>query len=320
MTAQTTAPPIIDVGPLLGGDDADAITAIEAAIHSACVDTGFFVVVGHGLDDELTALFSQARAFFDQPQNVKEQTPRLDRYGFVPLSDRAIDPDRRSGRTEFIDLGLTDEVPLPALPGFGDAVHTYQQAALHVGQRILAVIATGLGAEPGFFNDRMVDPQCRLRLLHYPETTPGPDGVLPVPTESHTDYGAITLLATDGVAGLEVKPIGAAWIPVVAPAGSLVVNLGDMLARWSNDRYRSTPHRVVGPVGTDRISIPFFINPDPATVVECIPSCVTADNPERYPAVTAGEFLASRIDNAAVGGAEPYVDRHDGPARRAHVR
>ena len=86
--------------------------------------------------------------------------------------------------------------------------------------------------------------------------------------------------------------------PVEAPARSLVVNLGDMLARWSNDRYRSTPHRVVGPVGRERFSIPLFVNPDPSTVVECIPACVSEDRPQRYGPVTAGDFLAGRIDEA----------------------
>ncbi|NIR41318.1 MAG: hypothetical protein GWN79_25930 [Actinobacteria bacterium] len=109
-----------------------------------------------------------------------------------------------------------------------------------------------------------------------------------------------------------MKPKAADWTPVVAPAGGLVVNLGDMLARWTNDLYRSTPHRVVGPAAGDRISIPFFVNPDPATVVDCIPSCVTPARPCRYPPVTAGEFLAARID----GTDEPYVDPTEGPVRR----
>jgi isopenicillin N synthase-like dioxygenase len=191
-------------------------------------------------------------------------------------------------------------------------VRAYQRRALEVGATILRVLAVGLGADPDFFARRMADPQCRLRFLHYPAVEPAADGTLPVPTEPHTDYGAITLLATDGVPGLEVRPIDRPWTPVEAPAGSLVVNLGDMLARWSNDVYRSTPHRVVGPARGDRYSIPFFVNPDPATVVETIGSCVSPERPLSYEPVTAGEFLAARID----GHEEPYVDRHEGPARR----
>ena len=308
-------PPIIDIGPLLDTATAPQRSPMEAEIHSACLATGFFVAVGHGIETEMGALFEQAEIFFGQPSATKEQIPRINRYGFVPHRDHAIDRDRRLGNTEFLDIGLHNEVPLPTNTGLAAAVRAYQQAGLEVAARILSVVATSLGADADFFTSRMTDPQCRLRLLHYLPAIPASDGSLPVPTESHTDYGAITLLATDGVPGLEVKPIDSPWVPVVAPPGSLVINLGDMLARWSNDVYRSTPHRVVGPLGTDRISIPFFINPDPSTIVECIPGCVSAEQPRRYKSVTAGDFLASRIDNSAVGGAEPYVNRSDGPVR-----
>jgi len=117
-----------------------------------------------------------------------------------------------------------------------------------------------------------------------------------VTTGGHTDYGAITLLATDGRPGLEVRRRHGSWLPVEAPAGSLVVNLGDLLARWTNDRYVSTPHRVVSAGGAERMSIPFFVNPDPATPVTCIPSCVTRRRPCRYAPITAGEFVQARID------------------------
>ena len=124
-------------------------------------------------------------------------------------------------------------------------------------------------------------------------------------TGQHTDYGAITLLATDGVPGLEVRPRGGTgWLAVEAPPGSLVVNLGDMLARWTNDRYVSTPHRVVATGAGERISIPFFVNPDPETEVACLPSCVDAAHPCRYEPITAGR-LPARPDR-----------RHDPPRRR----
>ena len=181
--------------------------------------------------------------------------PRVERYGFVPHSSTAIDHSRQSDNTEFIDMGLADEVALPDVAGFEEAVRTYQAAAIATGSEILRALAVALDADPDFFASRMTNPQCRLRFLHYPPVEPAPDGALPVPTQPHTDYGAITMLATDGVPGLEVKPIGAGWTPVEAPEGSLIINLGDMLARWTNDRFRSTPHRVVGPVSGDRVSI-----------------------------------------------------------------
>ena len=309
----TKTPPLIDISPLIT-DSADA-AACAARIHEACLEWGFFVAVDHGLDKEIAAAFDVARRFFSLSQEEKEATPRTNRYGFVPLKALAIDVDRASDNTEYIDMGLHDEVTLPAVTGLADAVRTYQAAALRVGEVLLRAIADQLGARPDFFAQLMQDPQCRLRFLHYPPVEPDDRGVLPVPTTAHTDYGALTLLATDGVPGLEVKPKGRDWTPVVAPAGALVVNLGDMLRRWTNDRYQSTPHRVVGPAEGDRISIPFFVNPDPATIVTAIPQCVTDERPERYGPITAGEFLAQRID----GRDEPYVDPAEGPERRVQA-
>lgn len=309
--------PIIDIAPLTASPDRTAAGSgasqerCTAAIHEACVDTGFFVAGGHGLEACTHELFDAGRRFFALPQAQKELVPRHERYGYVPHAATAIDTGRQSTNTEYFDIGLGDEVELPPLEGFESAVRTYQSAALGVGAAIVRSLAISLGLAPDFFAAAMERPQCRLRFLHYPQLERHPDGTLPVPTSPHTDYGLITLLATDGVAGLEVRGLDGEWLPVDAPPLSLVINLGDMLARWTNDRYASTPHRVVGPVSGDRFSIPFFVNPDPDTTIECIPTCVTDANPCRYEPVTAGEFLAMRID----GTAEPYVDPLEGPAR-----
>lgn len=318
MRDSTRTPPIIDITQLCSNEVGDDPRACVDAMHAACLDTGFFVAVGHGLDEVMAELFDAARSFFALPQARKERVPRADRYGFVPHSATALDATRQSDNTEYLDMGLLDGVALPEIEdidGFEDTVRRYQRRALEVGETVLRALAVALDVESNFFAARMAQPQCKLRFLHYPEVEPAADGTLPVPTHPHTDYGAITLLATDATPGLEVKPIDTRWTPVEAPAGSLVINLGDMLARWTNDRYRSTPHRVVGPAAGERFSIPYFINPDPSTIVECIPTCVTSDRPCCYEPVTAGEYLASRID----GSSEPYVDRFEGPSRRVRL-
>ena len=313
MTSSLTTAPVIDISPLRTNPTGHEAAGCVATMHAACLETGFFVAVGHGLDNEITALFDGVRRFFELPQAEKERTPRVDRYGYIPHRPSAIDMSRASDNVEYLDLGLHAEVELPNVAGLEPAVRQYQQAAIAVAATVLGALAIALGAEPEFFAKTMKNPQCRLRFLHYPAVEPDARGSLPVPNRPHTDYGLITLLATDGVPGLEVKPIDSDWTPVEAPEGSLVINLGDMLARWSNDRYPSTPHRVVGPVARDRVSIPFFINPDPTTLVDCIPSCVTDGHPQRYSQITAGTFLAMRID----GIAEPYIDPLEGPTRRA---
>lgn len=305
--------PSIDLTALRLQPGSSEAQSVTAAIHAACLQTGFFVITGHGLEGQINKVLELAREFFALPQLDKESVLRIDRYGFIPHSASAIDQTRRSDNTEYLDLGLAGEVGVAQITRFGDVVRRYRQDALAIGAILLQSIATALRVEKSFFAARMTDPQCRLRLLHYPEVEPLADGSLPVPNAPHTDYGALTMLATDGVPGLEVRPIDGPWTPVATTPGSLVINLGDMLARWTNDMYCSTPHRVVGPEAGERFSVPFFVNPNPATVIEAIPTCVTNDWPARYQPVLAGDFLAARID----GSAEPYVDPREGPTRRA---
>ena len=307
------APPIVDISALTGmRAGASSGPRIADEVEAACTTVGLFVLAGHGIDADLGAAFDAARAFFGLPADVKRRVPRINRYGYVPDMVEARDPSsaaymgRSSLAAEYLDMGLAGEVDLAAIDGLGcdrfeAAVRDYQAAALGAAHHVLEALATTLGVS-GFFAARMSEPQCRLRFLHYPPAGPLDDGSAPVFSTPHTDYGAITLLATDGVPGLEVL-LDSNWVPVVAPPGAVIVQLGDMLARWTNDRYRSTPHRVVGSSGVDRFSIPFFVNPDPSTVVSTIGSCITAERPERYEPVTAGEFLVSRIDSPA----EPYV-------------
>ena len=306
-------PQVIDISTLgANGSDAARRSETTAEIESACTGAGLFVAAGHGIDSQLETAFSAARAFFSLPPGVKDQVPRVNRYGYVPDRIEARDPasaaymGRSSLAAEYLDMGLAGEVDLDAIEalgcgGFVSAVRAYQAAALGAAHAVLEALAATLGV-PGFFAARMSEPQCRMRFLHYPPCDRLSDGTAPVFSTAHTDYGAVTLLATDGVPGLEVL-LDSSWVPVSAPQGSVIVQLGDMLARWTNDRYRSTPHRVVGSSGVDRFSIPFFVNPDPQTVVATIASCITAERPEHYEPVTAGEFLISRIDSPA----EPYV-------------
>ena len=311
--ADALKPQLIDISALIGGEAGRGCrSGIVAEIEAACAGEGLFVLAGHGIDAELATAFEAARAFFGLPADLKDRVPRVNRYGYVPDRIEARTPSsaaylgRSSLAAEYLDMGLADEVDLDAVEvlgcgGFAAAVRGYQAAALGAAHAVLEALATTLGV-PGFFAARMAEPQCRLRFLHYPPTGPAEDGSAPVFSTPHTDYGAITLLATDGVPGLELLQ-DSRWVPVSAPPGGIIVQLGDMLARWTNDRYRSTPHRVVGSSGADRFTIPFFVNPDPSVVVSTIDSCVTAERPERYEPVTAGEFLVSRIDSPA----EPYV-------------
>lgn len=283
----TAPPPVVDIGPLLGPDGLAGADAVVEAIDEACRATGFFVVVGHGLDDRMARVFAAAHQLFALPTDAKTAMAMRQRCGYVD------DGAKELYDVELVADGSIDRNRWPAVDGFRTAVERYEHAALGVATAVLRALAVALDIGPPFFADRMRAPECYLRMLRYPARS---GSAAPTPTRTHTDYGAITLLATDGVSGLQVHPLDGGWVDVVAPPGSLVVNLGDMLARWTNDRYRSTPHRVVTSADADRYSVPFFVNPDADTVVECIDSCVDDDHPCAYPPVTATQFLQGRID------------------------
>jgi len=264
-----------------------ATTAATGALQAASPGTTLRLLRS---EDSATA-----RHFFGQPQAVKDRAAMVGNDGYLARGTA------RAGDKEMFDIGLGSFDRWPELRGFREGTMSYQQAVLEVAADVLRGLAVALGIAPTFFADRMHAPQCYLRMIHYPAVDRASRGV--ATTGAHTDYGAITLLATDGVPGLEVRPRGsAAWVPIAAPPDSFVVNLGDMLARWTNLHYRSTPHRVVAVSDESRISVPFFVNPDPTTVVECIPSCVDDEHPCAFAPITAGEFLQGRIDGTIATG------------------
>jgi isopenicillin N synthase-like dioxygenase len=292
VTARGDHVPLIDVAALRRDAAGAAAADTVAAIDAACTDTGFFVITGHGVDRPVADVFAAARSFFALADDVKAASAMVGVDGYLPVGSA------RSGAKEMFDVGQRGFARWPTQGGFRAALEAYQRAALALAGDLLRALAIALDVAPTFFADRMHDPQCFLRLIHAPARPHADDET----TGAHTDYGAITLLATDGVPGLEVRPGGGDWMPVEAPSGSLVVNLGDMLARWTNLRYASTPHRVVPVADEPRYSVPFFVNPDAATRVACIPSCVDAAHPCRFAPITAGEFLQGRIDGTIPTG------------------
>ena len=182
----------------------------------------------------------------------------------------------------------------PALPGFRDTLLAYHAAMLDLGIVLHRAVARDLGLEPGFFDGKFRRPLATLRLLHYPAAA-APGRALGAGT--HTDYGNLTLLATDGVGGLEVQARDGRWIAVPPRPGTLVCNVGDCLARWTNDVYASTPHRVVSPAGRERMSVAFFLDADPDVVVSALPGCVAAGAAPLYTPVTVADHLRSRLES-----------------------
>ena len=183
----------------------------------------------------------------------------------------------------------------PDMPGFRATMLDYFNQVWRLGRDLHRGFALDLGLEPDFFESRLDKPIATLRLLHYPPVaTPLSDGQLGAGV--HTDYGNVTLLATDAVGGLMVQDRSGRWLDAPVIADAFVCNIGDCLMRWSNDVYVSTPHKVVSPPGKDRYSVAFFLDPNPDAVVACLPTCISAERPAKYAPITGAEFLRSRLE------------------------
>jgi isopenicillin N synthase-like dioxygenase len=298
-------------------DLSEGASAAAATIDAACRDTGFFYVVGHGVDDELgLRLEALSREFFALDDEEKSQIAMARGgaawRGWFPVGGELTSgrPDRKEGIYFGAELGpdhprVQAGVPLhganlfPARPaGLRAAVLEHLDEMTRVGHALLASMAVALGLEPGWFDANLTaDPTVLFRIFHYPPSDPGDDawGV-----GEHTDYGLLTILRQDDTGGLEVKsPSG--WIDAPPIPGSFVCNLGDMLERMTGGRYRSTPHRVRNTTGSGRLSFPFFF--DPSWDAEIVPTPGAAADPSsRWDGAdvhafrgTYGDYLLAKV-------------------------
>ncbi len=181
------------------------------------------------------------------------------------------------------------------VPDFRADVAAYD-AALHAFcEKLLQVIAPALDLPPDALDGYFRQPTTFLRLLHYPPQPPdaGDDAFGAAP---HTDYGFLTILAQDTSGGLSVRRTDGTWLSATPIPGTFVVNVGDMLARWTNGRWQSTPHGVKNLSGGDRYSCPYFFDPNMDAVIAALPSCVGPDNPPRHPPVRYGDYLLDRLN------------------------
>jgi isopenicillin N synthase-like dioxygenase len=304
--------PIIDLAGLAENDDA-SLKRIATEIGRACREIGFFYVANHGVAAEtMTAAFVQSALFFALPIEARRAIA-IEKIGgnrgYSGLMHEALDPSKAADLKEAFNIGVeiaADDPDLlagksfrslnawPDLPGFRATLLGYFAECAKLGGRLHRAFATDLGLNPDFFADKFDRPMATLRLLHYPPTPlDALEGQLGA--GEHTDYGNLTLLATDSVGGLEVKTRVGAWIAAPVVPGAFIVNIGDCLMRWTNDIYVSTPHRVVNRTGRERSSIAFFFDPNPDALVEAIPSCVPAGEEPLYPPIAAVDHLRARL-------------------------
>lgn len=333
--------PIIDISSFAaeGGGKLNVV----GAIARACEEVGFFGVVGHGVDDAtIAAIYQEGRAFFGLTREEKIQiarpAPGVSR-GYNSLADQSLGNTLASGvppdLQESFAIGPLDpgKGPYwadghglihfhpnlwPTHPvGFRAAVSAYYQAMEGLAARLARMFALALDLPEQFFADRIDRHVSTMRLNFYP-AQPFPPLPGQIRAGAHSDYGAFTILRTEAApGGLQVVRRGGTWIDVPNVQSGFVVNIGDLLMRWTNDRWVSTIHRVINPpesvrANTTRMSIAFFEVPNHDVEVRCFDSCTGFDNPPRYAPTTAGghwraKILAARGERPGVPAERPVM-------------
>lgn len=317
-----------DLSPFATGEPlpSPAAERTAAAIDDVLQSTGFLLVDGHGVSNEVrSAYFDAMREFFALPVERKEEiaigkSPYHRGYvgfatetleGALAGDEDAMGAQLAGDMKETLDTGVDyhadhPEVlagtPLhgpnqwPDLPGFREAVEAYRAAVTEAARRMQRALSMALGMQPDYFESRPGETMFHLRLIHYPPM----ETLTPEPGQlgcgAHTDYGTLTLLADDGNGGLQVRQRSGEWIDVTVPDGKLVVNLGDLMAIWTNDRWVSNPHRVVNPPGVDRYSSPMFVTPPFHLEIETLDTCLAPGEVPRHQPMVTGPYLLSRFD------------------------
>lgn len=325
----TLSVPVIDLGHWSGASIAER-ASVAASVDLACRESGFFQIVGHGVPDPLLdAVLAEVDAFFHLPIEEKLRIgPDSDAInrGFLPLGSEALSysvgVDTPADLRECFVMG-PDEVPAderhrldpfnvftpnlwPERPaGLRSAMTAYFVAVAKLAHTIVDVYAIALGLPGDFFHRHLDHSTETLRVNYYERLGPAS------PVEegqqrlgAHTDYGITTVLYADRVPGLQLLDGDGSWHNVLPEPGAFIVNLGDLLAQWTNDRWRSTVHRVV-PTDDRKVqqamrrrSLAFFLDGNYDSVVECLPTCCDENSPARYPPTTAGAHLKEKLRGA----------------------
>lgn len=301
--------PVIDVSPALDGSD---VGGVAEQIHRAATETGFFYISGHGIDPNLIeGAFAVAQDFFSQPLSVKEtvavnknqrgwmatgmstlqgaKTHDLKEVFFWGAETAPEDEDVIAGKP----LVAVNQWPDETYPRLRKELTPYYDAVCAVAGQVMSALAQSLGRPADFFAEAYEKPLARGQLVFYPPSTASDEAEERFGVAAHTDFGVLTFLLQDMNGGLQVKLKSGEWVEAPPIPGTLVCNIGDLLARWSNDRFASTLHRVINRSGRARYSIPVFFDPHTDTVVD--PRDLGVPDAECfYPPVKAGEHIAGR--------------------------
>ena len=319
--------PFLDISAIPSGEEAR--NTLAADLDRMLREVGFLYIRGHSVPEaSIAALRRQSQAFHALPLDEKLKL-KLDRNfrGYIPINTSTVKtssvatvtkPNQSESLMLMHEVAATDaralageplqgpnQWPDPALlPDFRRVAEAYVGQMTALGRVMLDLIARALGVDHAVLARHFVRPTTFLRLLHYPPQ-PAEEGLFG--SAPHTDYGFITLLAQDDVGGLEVRNMAGDWIAAPPIPNTFVMNVGDILSRWSNGRFASTPHRVINRSGRERYSQPFFFDPDMASEITPFAACVPPGEAPRFEPVLWRDYLMERIDKnyqSRKGGAQ----------------
>jgi isopenicillin N synthase-like dioxygenase len=292
-------------------DDPRRRAGVAAAVRAACVANGFFYAAGtHVTPADTGAALSAARAFFALPETVKlaiDKERSICGRGYERMSGQRLEagaaPDLKEGFVMGTDLPLDDPRVVAGwaqhgpnqwpvgLDAWRDAMEAYHAKMLALAGVVMRALALSLDVAEDYFEDCCRDSISTLRLLHYPPQPPQA-GADARGAGAHTDWGAITILLQDDVGGLEVADGTGGWIPAPPVPGAFVINLGDLVPRWTNGLYRSTTHRVINRSGRERYSAPFFFDGRGDYVSGVVPTCLAPGETPKYAPISVNAHLS----------------------------
>jgi len=310
----TRALPVIDFSAYTNDGSLEERKRVARALHAACTDTGFFYLANHGISAaELDLALAWGHIFFELPRAQKAA------LGFSPVGGKNPNPipDKEADQKETYSLprpllpGEPEDHPSrtlgrsawpdPALmPGFRPFMEAHIVKRIRVAQRLCRALALSLDLPEDYFDAAHRFPSGSTTYNYYPSLDPATVGRTQWGISPHTDYGSFSLLSQDELGGLEVRDPSGQWIDMPPIAGTFVVNIADLFARWTNGVYASSLHRAsnFNTSGRARVSLPLFFNPHYNTRVECLPTCQGPGNPPKYEPVEAGPYVQALIQQS----------------------
>ncbi len=298
--------PLLDVAPYLVGTPG-ALEKLGAELRYAFENVGFYYMKGHGVPpDMIASMYEAARRFHAQPMEDKLKL-KINKHniGYMPKGGSTARTSKVQRNTKpsvneafFLrrdrapdDPDVIADKPLRGLnqwpsdlPGFKNTVLGYMNTMEALGRRLVRIYAVALDLPEDYFDPMFETPNMVQRLSHYPAQPHFEEDEFSI--APHTDSGFMTMLAPNVVPGLSIRLPDGMWFDAPAIDDAYIVNGGDVLRRWTNERFLSTPHRVINSIGKSRYAVPYFFDPHPDTRITCLPTCQSADNPPKFPSIT----------------------------------